>query len=209
MNNGVKIRSARPDDRTAFYEVCLKTGDNGADGSHLHDDPDALGHLYVGPYLVLEPEFSLALEDDRGVCGYCLATPDSELFYARFKSEWLPSIQKSLKQPAGDPVRWTLSGQLHDLLLHPDKFIYFPPRFAPWPAHAHIDLLPRVQGKGWGRRMLEDQMNRLRAAGAKGVHLAVSPVNTRALVFYRKLGFQNLPTGPGAPTDTVFLGRTL
>ncbi|MBI1177899.1 GNAT family N-acetyltransferase [bacterium] len=207
MNSSIRIRPARPDDRGEFYEVCLKTSDNGADGSHLHDDPDALGHLYVGPYLALESTFSFALEDEMGVCGYCFGTPDSESFYQRFKSKWLPPIQQTLQTPIGEPSNWTLSEQLHDLLLHPDKFIYFPESFAAYPAHMHIDLLPRAQGQGWGRKLLEQEMNLLRSAGAHGVHLAVAPGNTRALAFYRKLGFQNLPAGPDAPEDTVFQGR--
>jgi len=209
MITGFQVRRARPNDQRAFYGICLQTSDNGADGSHLHDDPDALGHLYVGPYVKLEPEFALALEDKQGVCGYCLGTPDSDRFFERFQSEWLPPIQAVLHQPTGDRTKWTLTEQLRDQLLHPDTFIYFPAQFAPWPAHMHIDLLPRAQGQGWGRRLLEQQMERLRATGAVGVHLAVAPANARALAFYRKLGFTNLPAGPGAPSETVFLGRTL
>ena len=33
---------------------------------------DALGRLFVGPYLAFEPELSLVLEDARGICGYAL-----------------------------------------------------------------------------------------------------------------------------------------
>lgn len=209
MNPTLRIRRARPDDQRAFYEICLKTSDNGADGSHLHEDPDALGNIYVGPYLKLEPDFALALEDDKGVCGYCLGTPDSIRFYQRFVTDWLPAIQAPLTQPAGDPARWTLTQQLHNLLLHPVPLTHFPPAFEPWPAHLHIDLLPRAQGQGWGRRMLEQQMSAVCAAGATGVHLCVAPGNTRAQAFYRKLGFTDLPAGPDTPPDSVFLGRML
>jgi len=209
MNPMLRLRRARPEDQPAFYATCLQTSDNGADGSHLHDDPDALGHIYVGPYLKLEPDFALALEDDKGVCGYCLGTPDSTRYYQRFTSEWLPAIQTKLRQPTGDPAKWTLTEQLHHHLLHPTALIHFPPAFAAWPAHLHIDLLPRAQGQGWGRRMLDQQMAMLRAAGAPGVHLCVAPGNTRAQAFYRKLGFTDLPTGPDTPPDSVFLGRTL
>ncbi len=209
MNSTLRIRRAHPEDQRAFYTVCLLTSDNGADGSRLHDDPDALGHIYVGPYLTLEPDFAFALEDDDGVCGYCLGTPDSARYYARFRREWLPAIQETLTQPGGDPARWTLTQQLYNLLLHPAPLTYFPPAFAAWPAHLHIDLLPRAQGQGWGRRMLEQQMAVLRAAGAPGVHLCVAPGNARALAFYHKLGFNNLPAGPDTPPDSVFLGRPL
>lgn len=208
MNSTLRIRRARPEDQRAFYIVCLRTSDNGADGSHLHDDPDALGHIYVGPYLKLEPSFALALEDDEGVCGYCLGTPDSVRYYERFQREWLPPIQAKLKQPTGDPTQWTLTQQLHNLLLHPAPLAYFPRAFVPWPAHMHIDLLPRAQGQGWGRTLLERQMQSLRDAGATGVHLCVAPGNARAQAFYRKLGFTDLPAGPDTPPDSVFLGRT-
>ena len=209
MNPTFLIRRARLDDQRAFYEICLRTSDNGADGSHLHDDPAALGHLYVGPYLNLEPDFALALEDATGVCGYCFGAPNSAHFYERFQREWLPPIQAKLRPPASDPVRWTLSERLHDQLLHPEAVAYFPASFVPWPAHVHIDLLPRAQGRGWGRRMLELQLAALRETDAGGVHLRAATGNARALAFYRKLGFTDLPAGPEAPPDSLFLGRPL
>jgi hypothetical protein len=37
--------------------VCLKTGDHGEDAEPLYrEDPDALGRIFVGPYLAFEPE---------------------------------------------------------------------------------------------------------------------------------------------------------
>ena len=52
MPEEFKIRKATPADREAAYWVCLKTGDHGDDGEALFtEDPDALGRIYVGPYL--------------------------------------------------------------------------------------------------------------------------------------------------------------
>ena len=34
------------------------------------------------------------------------------------------------------------------------------------PAHLHVDLLPRLQGQGWGRRVMDAISDRLAAAGA-------------------------------------------
>ncbi len=60
------VRAFQPDDVVGLYQVCLATGDAGADASALHDDPELLGHLYVGPYAALEPEHVLVLEEAGG-----------------------------------------------------------------------------------------------------------------------------------------------
>src|SRR5688500_8493544 len=104
---GATIRDYRPGDEAGAYYVCLKTGNNGDDGeSFYQDDPDALGRIYVGPYLRFEPEFALMLEDDEGVCGYALAALDSREFYRRYEQEWLPEIQAQFPAPNGDPASW-------------------------------------------------------------------------------------------------------
>jgi hypothetical protein len=75
------IRPARPGDEPGAYYVCLKTGDYGKDGEPFYrEDPDALGRIFVGPYLACEPELSLILEDSQGICGYALGAFDSKIF---------------------------------------------------------------------------------------------------------------------------------
>ena len=75
------IRPARSGDQAGAYYVCLKTGDFGKDGEPFYrEDPDALGRIFVGPYLAYEPELSLILEDAQGICGYALGAFDSRFF---------------------------------------------------------------------------------------------------------------------------------
>ena len=66
------------------------------------------------------------------------------------------------------------------------------------PAHLHIDLLPRLQGQGWGRRVMQAVLEELARAGATGVHLGVDEANTGAHAFYERLGFTQLGGPPGA-----------
>ena len=90
---GPVIRPAAPGDRSGAYLVCLRTGDFGDDGEALYrEDPDALGRVFVGPYLEFEPASSLVIEDAGGICGYALAALDSRVFYARFEAEWRPDL---------------------------------------------------------------------------------------------------------------------
>ena len=202
-----QIRLCRPADKAGAYAVCLKTGDSGNDATHLYDDPLALGHIYVGPYLELEPNFAHVLEDDTGVCGYVLGALDSRRFYDRYLGEWLPGIRQEHPDPSGDPVQWTPTQKIYHEYHHPR--IYFPPGFTVYPCHAHIDLLPRAQGRGVGRKMMEVLLAKLVAAGSSGVHLGMSPFNTRAESFYHKLGFQELARVGTGECQTLYLGKRL
>lgn len=203
-----RIRLARSGDQPGAYHVCLKTGNYGQDGEPFYrDDPDALGRIFVGPYLAFEPELSLILEDATGICGYALGAFDSRGFYARYEAEWRPKLCAEFPAPTGDPATWTRAQQVHHWYHHPDYFC--PEPYEAYPSHLHIDLLARAQGRGYGRRMLEQVMDTLRRHGSPGVHLGVSMVNTPAFGFYQRLGFKEL-TRVGAGTDgCIYLGRPL
>ena len=49
-----------------------------------------------------------------------------------------------------------------------------------YPSHLHIDLLPRAQGRGNGRALMETFLAALTERGSPGVHLGTSPQNVRA-----------------------------
>jgi ribosomal protein S18 acetylase RimI-like enzyme len=202
------IRLARPDDLAGAYHVCLKTGDGGDDGEPLYrDDPDALGRLFVGPYLAFEPGLSFIAEDEHGVCGYVLGTVDSRAFYDRYDREWRPDLCARFPDPQGPPATWTPVQQVYAWYHHPDY--YCPEPYAEYPSHLHIDLLPRVQGRGLGRRMMDVLLDRLRDAGSPGVHLGMWARNARAHAFYTRLGFTELArVGEGA-AQSLYMGTRL
>ncbi|GMA86524.1 hypothetical protein GCM10025868_17740 [Angustibacter aerolatus] len=66
-----------------------------------------------------------------------------------------------------------------------------------YPAHLHVDLLPRLAGGGWGRRLIETFAAAAHEAGADGLHVGVDPANVAALGFYERLGFVPLPSSSG------------
>ena len=202
------IRPARPGDEPGACYVCLKTGDHGEDGEpHYREDPDALGRIYVGPYLALEPELGLILEDDQGICGYALGALDSRRFYSRFEDEWRPGLCARFPEPSGDPAEWTRVQQAHYSYHHPDYFC--PEPYELYPSHLHIDLLPRAQGRGYGRRMLERIMDVMAARGSPGAHLGLSTRNARAFGFYERLGFKELTRVGSADDGCIYMGIRL
>ena len=200
MDNTFHIRRGDPRDRDAAYLVCLKTGDDGRDATALYKDPHALGRIFVGPYFEFEPELTFLLEDDAGVCGYALGALDSKRFYREYLEKWVPALQREFPAPTGDPAGWSRTMRTYHDYHHPD--VYCPEPYELYPSHLHIDLLPRAQGCGWGRRMMDHLMDALRAKGSAGVHLGVGQVNDRAVAFYRKLGFAEL----ARVRDVLYLG---
>lgn len=190
MNDCV-IRPVRPGDKAGAYHVCLKTGNNGQDGEPFYrEDPDALGRIFVGPYLQFAPELGVILVDANGICGYALGAWDTRAFFARYEHEWRPDLAAQFPEPSGDSAQWTRVQQIHQLYHHPNYFS--PEPYAEFPSHLHIDLLPRAQGRGLGRQMLERVMENLRARGSPGAHLGVSTLNPSAQGFYRRLGFHEI-----------------
>ncbi len=207
MNDSV-IRSARREDEKGAYHVCLKTGDYGKDGEPFYrEDPDALGRIFVGPYLKFEPELSLVLEDEQGICGYALGAFDSRAFFDLYEREWRPKLRAEFPDPQGPPASWTRVQQVYHSYHHPDYFC--PEPYESHPSHLHIDLLPRAQGRGFGRRMLEQVMDRLRERGSPGAHLGVSIANTPAIGFYRRLGFHELIWAGAGNDACLYMGKGL
>jgi len=202
------VRPARPDDQPGAYYVCLKTGDHGKDGEPFYrEDPDALGRIFVGPYLAYELDLSLILEDNQGICGYALGAFDSPSFFARYEREWRPDLCARFPEPRGNPSQWTRLEQAYSWYHHPDYFC--PEPYTAYPSHLHIDLLERARGKGYGRRMLEQVMEKLRQRGSRGAHLGVSALNEPAFGFYERLGFREL-TRRGSGNDCViYMGKSL
>lgn len=206
--NDLTLRTGRPGDEPGAYFVCLKTGNYGQDGEPFYrEDPDALGRVFVGPYLAFETELSLILEDAEGICGYAFGALDSRAFYDRFESKWRPKLCAQFPEPTGDPAKWSRVEQMYYVYHHPDYFC--PEPYEQYPSHLHIDLLPRAQGRGMGRRMMERVMEKLREQGSPGAHLGLSVFNERAFGFYQRLGFKELARAGTGPDACIYMGKSL
>ncbi|MDF1605377.1 GNAT family N-acetyltransferase [Nocardioides sp. YIM 152315] len=192
------VRPYRPGDRQDLYEVCVRTGDGGADATGLFTTDDLLPDVFLGPYLAIEPGLAFVVDTGERASGYVVAAADTERFVAEHRRRWLPRFAATypLTEPATTPEeRLVLLGHRPEamLALASDRY----------PAHLHIDLLPDVQGRGLGRALIRLLLGALRARGVPGVHLGVGARNTAAIAFYERLGFATLP----APDDaTVVLG---
>jgi ribosomal protein S18 acetylase RimI-like enzyme len=193
------IRPASLHDLPGVYRVCLETGDSGRDASTLFTNPDLIGHVFVGPYLVGQPELALVVADRYGVAGYCLAAADTREFEAWAESRWWPPLREQYPISDGDSADDEMIRRFHAPPRAPDAVA------SAFPAHMHIDLLARVRGRGLGRALVERTLGTLRERGLPGVHLDVAVDNANGIAFYRHLGFDELEQ----TTDSILMGLRL
>lgn len=190
----LRIEPASLLDLPGAYRVCVGTADRGEDATHLHGDPDLLGHVYVGPYLARGVGTQLVVVDEAGVCGYLLSTDDTDAHHDWAEAHWWPALRVRYPDPEADPRDAWLVRQVHVPPRPPAALV------APYPAHLHIDLLARARGRGLGRLLIERLLDELRGRGVPGVHLGADPANDNAVRFYEHLGFSVLAR---LPDDTI------
>jgi ribosomal protein S18 acetylase RimI-like enzyme len=202
------IRPVARADLDAVYRICLLTGDSGQDASALYRDPKLVGGLFAAPYAVLEPESAWVIEDREGVGGYILGAVDTLAFEARLEAEWWPALRRKYADPTGEPKQWGLDEMRSYQIHHPRPP---PSRITdPYPSHLHIDLLPRLQGRGFGKALIDRWLDHVRQAGSRGVHLGVSVENHRAIRFYRRYGFDEFRfPNPRPEPDSLYFVMAL
>lgn len=189
MNKSVaaKIRPVHREDLEALYEIALKTGANGEDATALYADPRLVGHIYAAPYALLAPDCAFVAEDGEGVGGYIVGAPDTRAFEARLEAEWWPDLRTRYADPTPPYEGWSADERMAFLIHHP---LRTPARVVErHPSHLHINLLPRLQGRGLGRRLMDRWLARMRELGSPGVHLGVGAPNARSRAFYEAYGF--------------------
>lgn len=198
------VRPATLQDLPGVYRVCLQTGDSGNDATSQYRNPDLLGHVFVGPYLVGDPRHAFVLADRESVAGYTFAVEDTLAFEEWERTSWWPILREQYPLIPQGTGELTENDEALIRLIHQ-------PKSAPedvvedYPAHLHIDLLPRALGQGFGRHLMELIIERLRGREVRGVHLGVGPENSNAIAFYKHLGFTVLRE----ESDDIYMGMRL
>lgn len=188
-----RIRPFRPGDEPALAEICLRTADAGGDATGVFADDDLWAEVFVLPYVARHPDLAFVVESDEGhPAGYIVGAPDTRSFEDWFAAQWWPRFSQRWPLPETEVTR-----QDGTVIYAYGRRGGAEPYGDDYPAHLHIDLLPELQGQGWGRRLIDTLIAALREGGVSGLHLVASSQNTGALAFYTRLGFTPLPSHPG------------
>jgi len=191
------IRLASLDDERTLYDICVITGDSGKDATGIFDQPDLLGDIWVGPYLHLSADHCYVVQSEDGLpLGYCIATLDTKSFETVTDALWWPIKQAAYIKPDIElKESWSrderLTHLIHNPLRSPLEFL------EEYPSHAHINLVPELQGKGWGKKLMQAMEDSLSSEGSLGVHLILSSKNLNALAFYKAVGYHVIFERPG------------
>jgi ribosomal protein S18 acetylase RimI-like enzyme len=162
-------------------------------------NPDLIGHVYVGPYVVGQPDFALVVADADGVAGYLLAAPDTRAFEAWMEAHWWPPLRRQYPRTHGASPDDDMIRSIHHPTVAPARVV------DRYPAHLHIDLLERVRGRGIGRALVQRTITALRERVIPGVHLDVAADNKDAIAFYERLGFRDLERRD----DSILMGLSI
>jgi GNAT superfamily N-acetyltransferase len=199
------IRPFHADDLAALYAVSLATGNAGRDAAGLYADPCMVGHIYSAPYGVLAPGLALVAEDAAGVAGFAVGTVDTAGWEALLERRWWPGLRQRYPDPGPEPSPgWSADQGRAFIIHHPSRV---PTAIvASYPAHLHLNLLPRLQRRRVGAELLGAWLALARGQGAGCVHVGVNRANTGAIGFWQKQGFRPLDAPPGR---TLYFGRDI
>ena len=193
----IAIRSASKSDLASLYYVAAKTGNSGTDATGMFRNDDMIGEVYVGPYVTLAPDTSFALVEDDIPVGYGLCVLNTDSFQRTAHESWWPQLQKKYSALIAYAESEWLIHEIFNPTPSPKSIL------KDYPSHGHIDLLPHVQGQGWGRRIMETMEACLCGLGSPGFHLRVSAQNERGLGFYATLGYHEI----ARRDDEVVVGK--
>jgi len=208
------IRPVVPEDSPALFRIALLTGDAGQSAESLHRHHELIGLLWAVPYASLTPETAhtwgfvlvddAALEDDcstKTVKGYIVGTSDTRAYEAATEADWWPSLRTRFPLSNSGDER-TKADQEYIDLIHRAPDPALDSCLAVSPAHMHINLLPEVQRRGWGRKLIGCAVGHLRERQIDAVWLGLHERNIAARKFYERLGFRGIQ---GAPSNMMAL----
>lgn len=202
MDRSIDIRRVEAGDLGACYAISLATGFAGTDASHLYRDPELIGHIYVAPYALLEPTLAFVAEDRDGVAGFAVGTADTVAWEDRLEREWWPPLRRRYADPTGVQLEMQTADQRRAFMVHhpaptPAAVV------VSFPAHLHLNLLPRLQRRGIGSKLLDTWRHAASGRGVRATHVGVNRANEGAIRFWRTRGFEMLAF------EGLTVGRTL
>ncbi|XP_071171502.1 protein O-GlcNAcase-like [Mytilus edulis] len=208
LNKFYHYRPYSAADEAAVYNICLKTCDDGLDGTEVFPGyPDLIGDRIVGSTVSQSSEYCFVVEDDEGICGYACAALDTKVLQQKSALSWMPAMREKYprtikgEQSPADEVISSFHGEQHFV---PESVHNL------YPACIRIDFIPpRVVDHSVPKRLLACAMAALKTNGATGIHVEMNIGDKSMIDHYQRLGFTQLTVPDIKSEDVVYLGRMI
>ncbi len=178
----VIIRVAHPCDAAAVGGIAFETGFFGGSAARYFPAPELFSVLWAGPYFAGAGAGLWVAEDEQGVAGYVVGSPDPAGYRRALRQVALHRAWRVTPVVAVPAVARYLVRAARMPGPHASEV-----RF---PAHLHLNLLPRLRGQRVGDALLDAHLSTLRSLGVPGVQLSTTSENRAALRLYRRHGFE-------------------
>ncbi|WP_433227320.1 GNAT family N-acetyltransferase [Actinomadura formosensis] len=190
----MEVRSFTEADRGELRELFGRAGE-GSPSASLWGHEDSEAAIYLNPYMDLAPDSLFVAVIDGALVGYLTGCLDGSKFPTEsermskairehrlfFRPGTVFFFARAMLDTASAALRREpTAGDFHD---------------ARWPAHLHINVAPEARGTGAADALMNRWLDRLRETGSPGCHLQTLTENTRAVRFFRRMGFaEHAPT---------------
>lgn len=208
-NNFPSIRPYTHTDEDQVYSICHKTCRDGSDCSDLF--PDTLQSIpadrLVGPFVTINPELCMVVEENAKLIGYACAALDAKLFYRNQELCWIPAMCIKYPKILLDAPE-SLTPTAMDSIKHFHNFKYECPVdvFNTHPSIMTCCVLKEqfTFDQSLAKRLVTVLLAALRSNGSSGVHVCINQTDCFMHQFYSKLGFVEIYQ---EPNGKVYMGR--
>lgn len=194
----IEIRAFVPEDRHPLRDLFGRVGE-GTPTASIWGHVASEAAVYLDPYMDFAPESLFVAAADGVLVGYlagCLDSTDFPSESARMDRAIREHRLIFKVRPAAFFARSMLDMAQAVLRRAPTAGEFDNPR---WPAHLHINVLPNARGTGVAAGLMQRWFDRLAASGSPGCHLQTLVENTRAVRFFRRMGFTEHGPTPLVP----------
>lgn len=171
----ITVRKIQEKDRKAIHAICEETSSYDLSQRNMKN---FLFLMYSDYYILNEPDFCFAAEDENGkVIGYILCAKNFKSYLKAFRADYLPKIDRL-------GIKYAIMAR-SEILVH----AFFCRKNK---AHLHIDLTEGCRRKGVGTKLMLALKAELAKNDVHSLMLSCASSNKAAISFYKKNNFKTI-----------------
>jgi ribosomal protein S18 acetylase RimI-like enzyme len=182
------IRRYQPSDRSAVRQLTGDTAHFGDPVERFFDARDLFLDAFTTYYTDIAYNYLWVAHADGALIGYIMGCPDTYDYNVWYRA----NLRRVAWRAAALRYRGVFTRKSLGYLWRYLRLRVPYVDLAPYPAHLHINARADWRGQGVGTALMRTCLDQLRGENIPGVHLETTSENRIAVLWYRRLGFQQL-----------------